>query len=231
MSKASETAYQAIRSRILSGEFPEGAHLKEEELAEICGVSRTPIRDALRKLAADTYVRIVPNHGTFVAHWSKDDIEDIFHLRALLEGHAARRAAGRITAEQLAELEDCHRIIDRLLADPRHFDDDAFLAANRRFHSVLREAAQSPRLATLLMQLVQQPVVVRTAFSYEIEHFSRSNEHHRELIDALRAGDGNWAEAVMRSHIHAAYQVYRKAYGANARGAGEILGGEALAGE
>lgn len=88
MSKASQKAFTAIRGKILSGEFPPGSHLKEEELAEVCGVSRTPIRDALRALAGEDYVKIVPNHGTYVSQWSSSDIEDIFALRAMLEGYA-----------------------------------------------------------------------------------------------------------------------------------------------
>lgn len=212
MSKAAEKAYQAIRSRILSGAFAEDAHLKEEELAEICGVSRTPIRDALRKLAADNYVRIVPNHGTFVSRWTKGDIDDIFELRALLEGYAARRAAHHITADEIAELEACYQTIRELLTRADSFDHDAFLAANRQFHQTLRAAGRSDRLSVIVNRLVEQPIVMRTALSYRTEDLTRSNEHHREIIAAMRAGDGNWAEAIMRTHIYAAYQVYKRSY-------------------
>ena len=102
MSKAATKAYDAIRARILSGELAPGSHLKEEELAEFCGVSRTPLRDALRSLAADFYVSTVPNHGTFVSDWSVADIDDIFTLRGMLEGYAAQRAASRVTREHYA---------------------------------------------------------------------------------------------------------------------------------
>ena len=126
MSKASQSAYEAIRGRILSGEFPAGTHLKEERLAEVCGVSRTPIRDALRTLAAEDYVRVVPNRGTFVSEFSDSDIEDIFVLRSMLEGYAARMAAQRATPEQIFELrEQCEKIDTSMKAGDEP-DRDAF---------------------------------------------------------------------------------------------------------
>lgn len=212
MSKASEKAYKTIRAQILSGAFPEGMHLKEEELAVICDVSRTPIRDALRKLAADYYVRMVPNHGTFVSRWSHGDIEDIFQLRAMMEAYAARKAAERATAEEVDALRECCDTIDHELAREDSFDKDAYFAANRHFHHVLRGAGRSERLALTLNRLVEQPVVMRTVISYTHEDFVRSNQHHREIVAAIAAKDGDWAEAIMRSHIHAAYQVYKRAY-------------------
>lgn len=213
MSKASQKAYDEVRRRILSGDFPEGSHLKEEELADICGVSRTPIRDALRKLAADYYVRIVPNHGTFVSRWSGEEISDIFVLRAMLEGYAARLAARRAKNQELAEMQSACEQIDVLLGKPNTFDKEGFFAANKRYHMALRAAAGSDRLASTLTRLVEQPVVMRTVISYAMEDFIRSNAHHWEILEALREGDGAWAEAAMRGHIHAAYHVYRRAYG------------------
>lgn len=213
MSKASQKAYQEIRRRILIGEFAEGTHLKEEELADICGVSRTPIRDALRQLAADYYVRQVPNHGTYVSRWSGDEIADIFTLRAMLEGYAARLAARRATAEHLADMKAACEAIDQLLKTPQQFDNEGFFAANKRFHTALRQASGSERLALMLTRLVEQPVVMRTVISYTMADFIRSNAHHWEMLDAMVAGDGAWAEAVMRSHIRAAHHVYSRAYG------------------
>ncbi len=212
MSKASAKAYQDIRARILSGEFAPGEHLKEEELAEICGVSRTPIRDALRSLAADLYVTVIPNHGTFVNDWSMVDIEDIFTLRAMLEGYAVRRAAERVKAEQIATMESCCAEIDAVLANKAKLDINRFLSANRSLHQTMTEAACSDRLGLMLSRLVEQPVVVRTAISYDRSDLERSNGHHWEIIEALKAGDGKWAEAVMTAHILSALETYKRTY-------------------
>ncbi len=210
MSKASQSAYEAIRGRILSGEFPAGTHLKEERLAEVCGVSRTPIRDALRTLAAEDYVRVVPNRGTFVSEFSDSDIEDIFVLRSMLEGYAARMAAQRATPEQINELrEQCEKIDTSMKAGDEP-DRDAFLAANRRFHEIITEAAGSERLAQMIARLIEQPIIARTAQSYKEPHIERSNRQHMELIDAIESEDGSWAEAIMSGHILAGYQTFKQ---------------------
>ena len=212
MSKAATKAYMEIRQRILSGEFAPGLHLKEEELADVIGVSRTPIRDALRNLAADLYVTSVPNHGTFVNDWTAGDIEEIFTLRGMLEGYAARRAAEQITPDQIATLHQCCDRIEEASSNPDNPDIEKFLAANRLFHQVILDAAGSERLSLMLSRLVEQPVVLRTATSYSGEELQRSNGHHQEITQAMEVGDGNWAEAVMVSHIHSAMQTYRRTF-------------------
>jgi len=212
LSKASAKAYAIIRQRIIDGALAPGERLKEEDLASLCGVSRTPIRDALRSLAADLFVTVVPNHGAYVNDWSPDDVEDIFTMRGMLEGYAAQRAASRITEEELDIMQASADAIEVAIANPDEPDVETFLAANRTLHETLRQAANSTRLNTMLGQLVEMPVVIRTATSYTPGDLRRSNDHHQELIDALRAGDGTWAEAKMVAHIHAAYQQYRRAY-------------------
>lgn len=211
MSKAAARAYDVIRDKILSGAFAPGTRLTEEELAAEIGVSRTPVRDALRNLAGEFYVTMVPNHGAFVTEWSPEDIQDIFELRAMLEGYGARRAAARASDAQLARLVEDAAIIDDALAAGGTPDIDLFLQANRRFHATVMEASGSERLALMVGRLVQQPVVARTARRYRPEDLRRSNAHHRELVDAVRARDGAWAESVMQSHLHAAYRVYQRA--------------------
>lgn len=212
MSRASSKAYEAIRSRILTGEFAPGAHLKEEELAEVCGVSRTPIRDALRALSAEEYVRVVPNHGTYVSEWSDDDIRDIFTLRAMLESHAALLASARAMPGHIEEMSHLHRAISVMLEREDEPDRDLFVNSNRRFHEIITEAAGSRRLTQMISRLVEQPLIARTATSYTRGDLQRSNHQHGELIAAFRARGGAWAQAVMKSHILAAYQAYKLRY-------------------
>jgi len=215
MSRASRNAYDTIRQMILDGAFKNGEHLKEEELADICGVSRTPVRDALRNLAADDYVENRPNQGTFVKQWSAEDIEEIFTLRAMLEGHSARLAAHKISKQQLASLKNCHETIARIINVKGDIDIEAFLDENKSFHAILTEASESKRLANLISRLVAQPVVARTAISYSREDLNHSNAQHAELIEALQSRNDVWAESVMRSHILSGYQKYRRYYEAD----------------
>ncbi len=212
MSKASMRAYHLIREGILAGRFQPGERLTEKELAAECGVSRTPVRDALRMLAAELYVTSVPNYGTFVTDWSLDDIQDIFELRALIEGYGARRAATRASGAQIAALEEQAAVIQAELERERGPDLDVFLTANRRFHEIVMEASSSERLATLVHHLIQPPVVAKTATRYKRSDLLRSNAHHREIIQAFRARDGDWAQSVMVAHIHAGYSAYRIAH-------------------
>ncbi|PCI46317.1 MAG: GntR family transcriptional regulator [Alphaproteobacteria bacterium] len=212
MSKAGKKAYSIIRSRILSGDFPPKTHLKEEELTTLCDVSRTPIREALRSLAADYYVEIIPNRGTFVTDWSSDDVEDIFNMRMLLEGYAAQQAVVKATPEDIEELTTYCNNIDLLLSQDGPIDVEAFLAENRLFHRKLWQASGSKRLSALLLRLVAQPVVARTVMAYTRQDIRRKNEHHREIIEAIKAKDSAWARSIMSSHILAARHVYTLAF-------------------
>lgn len=210
MSKAADRAYQIIRSRIASGDFAPGMQLTEEVLAEQCGVSRTPIRDALRRLEGEFFIQRADNQRSFVAHWTQDDIQEMFALRAMLEGHAAARACERIDAAALASLRHHN---DRIAAqaDPSGtLDVEIFLGANRAFHRTIIDAAGSRRLAELLQRLVEQPVVTRTAIGYSRDEVETSRREHDELIAAIEARDASWARAVMTAHIHRAYHAFQR---------------------
>jgi DNA-binding GntR family transcriptional regulator len=211
MSKASDRAYAHIRGMILSGELPARAPLREEQLAEICGVSRTPIRDALRRLEAELFIHRSESQRSYVADWSLDDIEDAFILRGMLEGLAAKRAAGRISAEQLSFLRQENRLIAEAIGKTRP-DVSAFLEHNRNFHGMILEAAASPRLANVLGRIIEQPVIWRTAQNYDRENLSRSHREHEELLAAFARGDGDWAESVMAGHIRRAFHTYADAH-------------------
>ena len=211
MSRASNRAYETIRSMILSGELPAGGQLAEEALAERCGVSRTPVRDALRRLESDLLVTRTDTQRSFVADWSSGDVADAFELRAILEGRAARRAAERMTDTALDRIRAANLLISEAIHQPEP-DVGGFLDGNRDFHSEIIEIAGSRRLAALLNTLIEQPVVWRTAHHYSREALLRSHSEHEELIAAFARRDGAWAEAVMAGHILRAYHAYSDAH-------------------
>lgn len=203
MSKASEQAYLELRGRILSGDLAPGTQLKEEELAALCGVSRTPVRDAIRRLETELFVRRTDSQRSFVAEWTMEDIEEVFTLRGMLEAYAVRRAATRADRSQIARLRTINETLGDVLAAPV-LDVQAFLGANARFHSLILEIAASDRLAALLGRLVMQPVVQQTAMAYSREQLARSYNEHTEITAALAQGDPDWAEALMIAHIRRA---------------------------
>ncbi len=220
MSRASDTAYDKIRRFLLSGNAVPGSQLTEEQLAEIAGVSRTPVREAIRRLESEMLLVRNASKRIFVADWSNDDIDEIFTLRQKLEGHAAHRAAQRLTIDEINRLEtinaELHKAVDA--ATP---DVGRFLDANREFHAIIIDAAHSPRLAQVLAMLVEQPIVMQTARSYSIKDLKQSARDHDELIAAFRARDAGWAEAVMGSHLRRAFHTFAGAANDDQRTAAE----------
>jgi DNA-binding GntR family transcriptional regulator len=204
LTTSSERAYIEIQRQIINGELPMGAHLGEVELAESLETSRTPIREALRRLAADGLVEIQSNRGARVASWTSKDVNEIFVLRALLEGHGASLAAARITDDELEHLEELYAEMDRLLPERDGPGVGRLNTVHREFHEGILEAAHSPRLTNLVSAVVQMPLIQRTFRRYTEEGIRRSRIHHRELLSALRARDPDWAAAVMHAHLHSA---------------------------
>lgn len=212
MSGASEKAYVSIRNRLLGGEFSPGSRLSESELSESCGVSRTPVREALRRLALEYFVRIEPNRGAFVIDWSGEDIMDMFEMRSMMEGLTARKAAERANPVQINRMNDIVTAIDVVAAENGPSMRDRFLVLNRQFHDVVFEASGSPKLTEVISRFVEQAVIVRTAAQYSASDISRSNLQHKDLLSAIKKRNGMLAEIVMRSHILAAGERYYENY-------------------
>lgn len=208
MTRASDRAYRKIKEQIMDGVLFPGSQLKEEELADLCGVSRTPVRDAIKRLEAEMFIHRSDSQRSFVAEWSIGDVEDLFTLRALLEGHAAARAAERATPQTIVALHRHVAVIDDAVAMPLE-NLEMFISANLNFHALILEASASSRLAHMINRLILQPVVHRTAVIYDLDQWKRSLTEHAEIVSAVAAHDVEWARAVMTSHIRRAFHVYR----------------------
>ena len=208
MSKSTAKAYAAIYEALTDGRLRPGERLAEERLAREIGVSRTPVREALRRLGAEGFVEFLPNQGGKVPFLSVDDIIEIFDLRVILESYAASLAAQKINATQLEELSDLCNKMEKAVAkqSPNYLEEIS--ASNRRFHRILIEATRGQRLSRILTQVIEMPLMLDTYTRFSVDDMNRSMRHHRELTDALSAGDANWAEAVMRVHIQSARNLY-----------------------
>ncbi len=204
MTRASSLAYDTVRQLILDGSFAPGERLVEEDLAQRVGVSRTSIRDSLRRLAGEGLLHTEANRGTFVAELSAQEIDEIFQLRAVLEGHATALAAVHGQPEHWDELTRAADAIDELLQkdlDPKAFFL-GFQASNTRFHQILLEASGSKRLQALSKSLIELPLVTMKQHNWPGEvRVRRSNEQHREIIAALRNRDPLLARLQVQSHI------------------------------
>lgn len=223
MSRASDRAYAAIRAHLLSGQVKAGEQLTEDRLAQITGVSRTPVREAVRRLEDELLLVRSDTKRLFVADWSRDDIEEMFTLRQMLECHAAERAALRLSRGQIEELELVNRTLKSAIEQSPP-DVSRFLEANRSFHEVIIDAAHSPRLGQLLAKLVEAPVVLRTARTYSQEDLRQSARDHDELVAAFAARDADWARAVMGSHLRRAFHTFARTVGPAASDAADSTG-------
>ncbi len=204
-STAGDHAYNVIRTLVLGGVYPTGARLKEEELTASCGVSRTPVREALRRLASEGLLELTPRHGVKVIGVDSSDLREIYDLRAMIESHAAFRAATRITPTDIEEL--------RLLADRMVAAVDSgpvgvrnsFMRDNTRYHRIILDAADSPRLLKMASMVVELPLAILALLSSALDVREYAMNYHHELIEAFEQGEANWAAAVMKSHILSAY--------------------------
>lgn len=211
MVRAVDRVYTRLRADILDGVHPPGARLGEAELAEATGSSRTPVREALRRLEVEGLVEVLPHRGARVPDWTAEDLEEIYDLRMLLESAAARRAATRATAADLDRMDELCRLMEAAVEPGAGQDLDRVAELNAEFHDIVRAAAASGRLVSMLNAVVQLPLVMRTFHRYSPADLARSSAHHRELAAALRARDGTWAESVMRAHVLAAKAVLLRA--------------------
>ncbi|MFC4948950.1 GntR family transcriptional regulator [Pseudonocardia sp. GCM10023141] len=207
MTRASERAAGTMRELILSGDFAAGARLGEAELAERLGVSRTPVREALTRLAAEGLVEIIPNRGARVSSWTVAELEGVFELRAALEPRLTGLAVPRASAADTAELADLAHAMERVGLPGPGQDLDAIVALNRAFHGRLVALADHPAMATALAGAIHAPIVLRNFHAYDDASLRRSLSHHVEIVAAIRAGDPAWAQAVMTAHIHNARAV------------------------
>ena len=215
MARAADRAYQELRAAILCGQHAPGQRLGETELAEAMSISRTPIRDALRRLEVEGLVEVLPHRGARVTEWNRTDLEEIYDLRMMLEAFAAHRAASRVQVKDLDRMEELCALMEAVARPGRRQNLDRLAELNDEFHGMVRAAAASTRLVTMLRAVVQLPLVLRTFHRYSPADLARSCAHHRELLDALRAGDGAWARSVMRSHVLAAKTVLLRESGAD----------------
>lgn len=205
---AMETAYRFVRAAIVDGRLGPGARLPEEEIAAHAGVSRTPVREALRRLALEGFVEVNPNRGARVLDWDEHDVVNVFQIRAQLEPFAASLAAIHRSDEQLAEL---HDLSERMFALVRLGSIDELADLNARFHEVLLEASGNPQLLQVTRPLLLRPLALRVYRHYDQDAIWRAVTYHQEIANAVEANDAPWAQATMSGHIHAGEALLRGA--------------------
>ncbi|MDF9277597.1 GntR family transcriptional regulator [Arthrobacter sp. EH-1B-1] len=205
MGTRSHDVLRDLRAKITTGKIPPGSHLTERDLCAEYGVSRTPIRSALRKLADEGLVVISPHRGVFVAEWTNADAAEVMSIRALLESHAAGLAARNRSESQIETL---NQLCDRMevLVDEQPDGYRAEVAElNHELHLLILEAAASPRLFNIVKDLALAPLMSGSFQYYSHAQLHRSLQDHRLVADAITKGDELRARVLMEGHLRNAY--------------------------
>ncbi|MFZ5511452.1 MAG: GntR family transcriptional regulator [Pseudomonadota bacterium] len=193
-----EEVAERLRQRIFRHELAPGAWIDEQALAEEFGISRTPLREALKVLAAEGLVTLKPRRGCYVTELSEQDLDEIFDLMALLEGRCAAEAVRRMGAGALAQLERLHDELERAAAAG---DIDRFFEANQGFHLTLQQIAGNRWLLQVIQDLRKVMKLNRHHSLFLEGRLEQSLEEHRAIMEAIRDRDAARAEEAMRAHL------------------------------
>lgn len=187
-----------LRTEIMEDRIPMGQRLREADLAAMFGISRAPVRDALRELAAEGWVTIVPRHGAVVTTVSREEFLEAYQIREALEGLAVRLAVPRLTAEDLATLRELNQEMKQLIEKK---DIEAYFKVNLQFHRVFVERSGNGRLVELYDQLMAQIHRIRPASVLLRGGMESSTAEHEALLAAVEQGEPDKAAALMMRHI------------------------------
>lgn len=189
---------EAIREQILRGTFPEGASLRQDALATDLGVSRIPVREALRQLEAEGLVTFSPHVGAVVSSLSLGEIKELFELRALIEADMLHRAVPAITPEELTAAEE---ILDRYETALQTRDMAAWGALNWQFHATLYSPANQPLTMGVVQTLHNQSDRYLRMQLALTQGETRAREEHRAILRAAREGEAGLADSLLTAHI------------------------------
>lgn len=191
-----EQAYVVLRRAILSGQFEGGGRLVQDELATMLGTSRIPVRDALRRLESDGLVEADGRGRYRVREYGPDEVREAFELRALLEPFAAMQAIPRLTEQDVAELAD---LTEQMVAAADQADADAYIRANRDFHTALYQASGMERLVKIIAGLwLGQPPFTPAQVPGQLQ---QSAKEHQQLMALIEKRDASGFERLFRQHI------------------------------
>jgi DNA-binding GntR family transcriptional regulator len=197
-------SYERIRHYVASSAVPAGSKINESELAKSLGVSKTPVREALSRLAHDGFVEIIPNRGAFKAKITRDDIDEIMTLREALEGLVIRAAGKHLTEKIIQKLRNILAEFDEEhIADNFHKYKDAHL----EFYTLIYRAAKSPRLVRFLQSMHDLSYLISTRYFTTPERISYSVKEHHRMVDALEKGDVDLAESIRKNLVRTAKNI------------------------
>lgn len=187
-----------LRDMIMSGGLKEGDKIKEDELCNSMGISKTPLREALRVLSAEGLIKLVPNRGSYVSTPTFEEIKEMFDVMTVLEGVCARTAAEKMTNKDFESLEELHK---KLEENFNNRDQKKYIRYNNQYHSLVQKLAGNRILNQIVNGLRQKILLYRFKSLNLPERFELSIKEHRNLLEAFRQRGPERAEILMRTHL------------------------------
>ncbi|WP_099363622.1 GntR family transcriptional regulator [Fredinandcohnia onubensis] len=199
--------YEKLKIEILNGTLLPGTRLREEEIAKKLKLSRTPIREAIRRLAIENLVKLSPNKGATVREYTIDDIKHSYDLRAMIEGYAASLAARNNNLILINELEKYNKeyemkanyyLKNRIKTDDKLMD---LIDSNRKFHDVIIKLAENKYISQMVSLLLTLPLTFQSFYWFDEKEFLNSVITHGNIASAIKNGEADQARVLMSSHV------------------------------
>jgi len=202
-----EVVFEYLRNAILAGELKPGERLMEVTIADQLGVSRTPVREAIRKLEKESFVIMIPRKGAYVADLTKNDIIEVLEIRKELEGFAAFLAAERMSD---AEKEALSKIVGHFNESMVEMDKKSMIEADNEFHSLIFDATKNQRLIAIIGDLHDQFQRFRLIYFNEFNNFKEIQDSHNRIFDAIINKDGIKARKEAENHVESIRTLVNK---------------------
>lgn len=193
-----DVVFHTLRDAILKGEIAPGERLMELHLAKKLGVSRTPIREAIRMLEQEGLAITIPRKGAQVAKMSEKDLMDVLEIRDALDELAAARACEHMSSEMFGELEEAMNGFEEAI---REGDVRTIVEADEAFHNVIYRSADNPRLMTIIHNLKEQMYRYRYEYIKDEAVYDTLVDEHRAIVDGLKRGDREYVQKMMHTHL------------------------------
>ena len=193
-----DVVFNTLRDEILYGKLKPGERLMEISISERLGVSRTPVREAIRRLEQEGLVEMFPRRGAQVSGVTEKSLADVLEARKTLETFTVNAACSRITKEQLNRLKESNKVFEEATISK---DAARIAEADEDFHHIIIEAAGNERIAETLNNLKEQLFRFRFEYLKDVKEFSHLVEDHRMLTDAIEAGKSDLAVEIIKLHI------------------------------
>ncbi len=193
-----EVVFDYLRDAIMNGDLKPGERLMESTIADQLGVSRTPVREAIRKLEKEDFVTMVPRKGAYVTKVTAKDILDVLEVRRVLEGFATQLAAERMSENEIKELKKCHEKFEKFLAKN---NVQGMIDKDREFHDLIFKASKNEKLNHLVKELLEQFHRFRLIYFKEPDNYGTVKFWHDKIIEGIENRNTSMAREFAEKHI------------------------------